>query len=663
MPENIISKEGDVLQRIAEQHHFKTMRQIVEANDTLSEKIIKNKGILPPGTPIAIPDRSPRTDTVPSGKAYTYSLEPDYMNLILRPEFTDGKLFTGWEAGFSIKYEGAWPGYQPCGPIGADGLFKIKALRSDGIWEAKLKLTKNKNEDGQRIELEFLLMVYPPYFIDNNTIKKEKDRNDPLNIGMEVPSSKINKSFSGDSEYTDPAEGLSSQKKPLGNIKLPAKRAAVFLQERSQPNLYSRNVIKADHLRFVFLDTGRWLKDGRDFGLIWGRHTYLCTYQAGGNGSSGDADLRPGLDTDFIRLFGNKLHVGARANAAWADEEDFDWDHLYIMIPDMHLMTVETSMIWRDTYYNTGVIGDDVQEGKKNELQTMSSERKFAEFADQLLNAPALKGKIKLVQMGDLYDLWVGYGQEDRNKLADHSLYDYAFKDARETRLFPLFKDTYPNMTVVLEDPAQSTGKIVGWIHEIDGQGATANPALQAFHRASQVLGNDLRFIWGNHDSYLRLDALCSQAGIPKREAIIDDFKGVLMEHGQRMEVFFSGSGYKIGNFIRSLGDRFPGNTDGDASGFIVTNIAYMAKKYEGGIKGGALLSALKLDFNDASTKFFSEGSGITDQTADAQGQYTEEHAAIWLHRNTKQSGNCPHIFVIGHTHMPALFVRELRLD
>ena len=79
----------------------------------------------------------------------------------------------------------------------------------------------------------------------------------------------------------------------------------------------------------------------------------------------------------------------ARATAHWAPEGEFDWDHLIVVIPDLHLMTAANGKSFRDEF-------------------VLDPELDLLHFAWQLENLTALTGKLKIIQIGDSYDLWVG---------------------------------------------------------------------------------------------------------------------------------------------------------------------------------------------------------------------------------------------------------------
>lgn len=666
MPTKITPAEGELLQKISEEKGFKTMQIILQANPGLAEKIIENKGRIPANTEITVPDKEAKNEVVEAGKAKTFVTGPAINMLriqVLYKAEDDENVLEGWDYELAVKKRGENVRLKS-GRFGEDTFIQVEGLFNDEIYDGDLLVSKNKGQAGSSIEIPIDLKIYPFYFFQEYVDAKSKkqmdreDRNKPLFISRRVTSKRWIE-IETSTKFTDPAEPPITSRVPLGDIKLRKKQFNVFLQDAKNTNNYTHNIVRIDFAKFVFLDTGCWLTDARDFGMIWGKHIYLCTYKEGVVDPNPNAMLmqRGGMDRQFFDGMGKDVFITKWATIDWLEESEFDWDNIYLIVPDMHLMTVGKSLIWRDSYYD----GD---EAKKNELETRHSETLFAEFMDQLLKINALQGKTKLVQIGDLYDLWVGYGVYNKDKVYDRSIYDYLNKEPSELRLFPLFKDRIGQQDIVLENPDSDIEKISEWINKIRGAGNNANPALKALATFTTQFPNNSFYIYGNHDSYLKLPAVCAAGGLPGRVMNLNGFKSIFMEHGQRMETFYRDPLARTANFVIALGDRFPGNSDGDSSGFVATNLVYLAKKNEYGINVGAVMSLLPgLDFHDASKKWLSEGNRIDSATRSAQRQYSDEHAAIWIHRQSTEAANPAHIFVIGHTHMPELWVCAVKLE
>ena len=423
------------------------------------------------------------------------------------------------------------------------------------------------------------------------------------------------------SEYLEPTSSDQTKISTLGKFHFFPHEAYVAPcdpgREADNPN-----ALRMPARKFVFLDVGRWIGDNdeRFFGMIWGRHIYLCRYHSSGGRS--EAGKRPGLDTDFLKAMEGRVEIVRWANAAWAPAGEFDWDKLVIVLPDVHLMSSEKANVW----FYADSPGSSYQ---------LKAETELLDFANRLTKLGALQSKVQVIHIGDSYDLWVG---------CDSCLYK-----KNDTR------------TMELVDSPDSVDKLVRWIREIQGQddsdwvnktlgqqGSTPalNPAEQAFRALDSAYGADsgMVYIYGNHDNYLILDPVTSAAGIPKRRAFLE-LPGVFIEHAHRMEARFWGP-------LTIL----PHNFDGDPSGYKVTIGLYEKLK----TKRDAYLRGLKLTervheatigkIEMGAKRIAGEWAAIRDQP-----EYWGEQAQIWLGRQSENKLKPPHVFVIGHTHLPEL--------
>lgn len=437
---------------------------------------------------------------------------------------------------------------------------------------------------------------------------------------------------------------------------------------------------------YIFLDVGRWLADVRDFGVIWGRHVYLCTYDIDGNQSVEPPNLRAdgGLDVDFFRAMGGRVTIRSRATATWASEGNFDWEKLYVIVPDMHLLRED--------------IGASFAEKRGWNRQPLQPEIDFLFFTKDLLAIAQLCGKLRVVQIGDSFDLWVG--REDclfkKNETHTIELVERGtwIKDGEVaqprggkwvwsyptgTKEFATRDDLRSDgWKEVTEDPVKT---LVRWVREVQGAfrphhsdrnwvqdviedrianknlvwrcepGERAksceeelssnlgsdgtlwlNPVEKAFRLLEGAAGEgklETVYIHGNHDDYLVLPQVCDAAGIPPRKPFYEG-KRVLIEHGHRMEAYFPGL------------DLLPHNYDGDPSGFVATREYYQ----------GTL-----------TTELFGGLDAFVAEKRD-QPDYYLELARVWLGRQAGPSGSPgptaktrepPHVCVIGHTHLPTL--------
>lgn len=470
--------------------------------------------------------------------------------------------------------------------------------------------------------------------------------------------------------------------------------------------------------KFVFMDCGRWLSTHRNFGLIWGRHVYLCNYfdgrsttsQAGTPFSSpflantepmpdpnvAGSKLRDGPDKAFFKEMNDgKRHVRI---IGWAvseagTENDYDWDNLYIVIPDLHLMAPKIGEIWARKESSANTFNKGAEEG-------------LYYFAEALLKT-TVKSKIRIVQIGDCYDLWVGHGFDTRLSkeatlisavkellknlvpvgpaqaaaMAD-SNYEPLFEvnDRQIMELYNMtsgsnffsstFKSTYfladigyPTITGSYQYLTLAIQHIQGtknpdiekywpdfknndtiydkmWSLLSPAEKGTArkeerkvllNPAELALRILEKELGKDkVIYIYGNHDNYLIDDSLCSQAALKPRQECFE-VKSLFFEHPHRLEKFTKFT-------VDLLGLKYElKNYDGIASGFVITNVAFNATRYD----AWEYLRKTGLGMADA--------SAATDQAV-----YKEQFARFLLGR-AAAGKTIPRIVAIGHTHLPHL--------
>jgi LysM domain len=172
------------------------------------------------------------------------------------------------------------------------------------------------------------------------------------------------------------------------------------------------NIIREDRKEFIFLDVGRWKNTARDFGLVYGRNVYLCSYGTTNGISFADKDsYRDGLDLNFFRGFNKsgstairKINIQSFAYMNWGEEEHYDWNSIHIILPDMHLMSPEVSHTWYRVLDKDGT-----------GHVFLKAERDLFDFVTDLTDR--IKGleldKVHVTNLGDVYDLWVGMGVTD----------------------------------------------------------------------------------------------------------------------------------------------------------------------------------------------------------------------------------------------------------
>jgi len=409
---------------------------------------------------------------------------------------------------------------------------------------------------------------------------------------------------------------------------------------------------RTNHPNYIFLDCGRWKGTARDFGLVWGRHVYLCSYQSkSANTQSNsypafqyDPSFRDGLDLKFLKGCNTNgfIKIQAYTCADWGLDTDYNWDQVCVIIPDLHLMSISDGTTWYKWL--------PPQEFKyKAEVDLMY----FAE--DIIANTSLSPTQVKIVQIGDLYDLWVDCWQHDTGQIApwfttnnsqqlivDSSHYaDIIESIGAIQNLFDGQIDTFNlgylygiNYFLQYTKLITDTEKIYGWKY--------LNPAEGAIRRLQNTFGDNMIFIYGNHDNYLIDAGLTRNAKLKQRLAFWDDGASLFIEHGHRMEALF----HPI---------VFPTNEDGVADGWSAANGLYLAE-----LKGD------KDSYDQYLQRAKGAGAdlwaGYHDQSA-----YKEEFARFWFGRKSNAakpgSKNPPSIFAIGHTHMPELYNLQIRLD
>jgi hypothetical protein len=405
---------------------------------------------------------------------------------------------------------------------------------------------------------------------------------------------------------------------------------------------YSKNEVnycRGDGSEFIFLDVGRWKNAARDFGVVYGRNVYLCSYNWGGKGIANNHKMdgfpfierqfgdkkqyRDGLDLELFRGFyksftdtnennTNKakgiINIQACGYVDWVREKNwddkkendhFDWDHIHIILPDMHLMSPEVAEVWYRVLDKDG----------KDHI-FLKAERDLFDFVTDLTERIGFDtSKVKVINVGDVYDLWVGMGVRRRRK-----------KDGKLSEDFnlPLFEENQEEKMIIIDEPGhfyvknndyvneylaskenkykfilegikkiqkimgdhlnpkklpEDNGradyeayheKIIKYNHEIHAlktwfrnNGADVNdyknkynyesgwhylnPAVAALRKLEgEKFKGQISYIYGNHDSYLADKDLAGKAGLKTRAAFYPDKpKSLHIEHGQRLEAFF----------------------------------------------------------------------------------------------------------------------------
>lgn len=177
----------------------------------------------------------------------------------------------------------------------------------------------------------------------------------------------------------------------------------VYVAPADEGDDSNKNPIWMLKYRSVFLDCGGWIKDQYDFAVLHGWHAYLCKYvpKEKRDGTvptvlqPSDGNLR--MDHKFFQALKDAVVVEKCISVVWAEQTEFDWQNLILIIPDLHLMTGLTANVWKNNSSD--------QNGPFYDLR---AELNLFAFANEITAAPALQQNLQVIQLGDTYDLWIG---------------------------------------------------------------------------------------------------------------------------------------------------------------------------------------------------------------------------------------------------------------
>jgi peptidoglycan hydrolase-like protein with peptidoglycan-binding domain/UDP-2,3-diacylglucosamine pyrophosphatase LpxH len=176
------------------------------------------------------------------------------------------------------------------------------------------------------------------------------------------------------------------------------------------------------------------------------------------------------------------------------------------------------------------------------------------------------------------------------------------------------------------------------------------NPAVAALRLIQKRF--ELILLHGNHDDYLIRHDVTQKAGLSARQRLWET-DGVLIEHGHRMEARLIASGDRLAE--HKVGG-VPTNYDGAVSGYEATNTLYHQQET---LQESAAKDRNWIDTAGdwAATKWADAKKPVANWFAGSlqQPQYISEVAQVWLGRYSLKTYLPPHIFVMGHTHMPMM--------
>jgi hypothetical protein len=284
---------------------------------------------------------------------------------------------------------------------------------------------------------------------------------------------------------------------PLEGRRLFPTEAFVALSEPGDQST-NPNPIRMAQTRFIFVDSGRWLKNGRDFAVVYGWHAYLCEYLPQKTPSTPPA-AKPRLDEWFFDALKGRVRVSKVSSAVWASDKDFDWSKLTVVIPDVHFVTQMIGDHWRPNQKDVNGAYYDLQA----EIDLLDLAQALAQLAGSGLH-------MNVIQIGDTYDLWMGapsvlgHDQPLFTKNTEHEValrleQDISFSEGLFSKDKNYAKDAldilarwYDLLKVGQRDPETAASRettisaldarthVIGhWIRAIQGYHATPAEALQ----------------------------------------------------------------------------------------------------------------------------------------------------------------------------------------
>lgn len=305
------------------------------------------------------------------------------------------------------------------------------------------------------------------------------------------------------------------------------------------------NSLRSIKPNIVYLDCGAWVDnaDGnntsrRDFGLVVGENVYLCEFV---RNRTNPQSINKSVQELFKALekenCGVKVVKYAKVKGPLAKNTPED-PNLYIFLGDFHLPPV--NWFYKE-YHLQGILPNNQREPpdwllnlaafrrQKNylyrnyyTLAQIDREKKRRNihqsdifgsagsdlifFLNGLCNLSLdIKKKLHFIHLGDMFELWLGR--------------DYQYK--------PGYRD--PQWV-----SDESIDLVSDWALEIIIQN---EPVIDAFNKLYNSKMAEVKFLWGNHDAYLRDVIVTSQLNLPKRDPTYVGLNGDLFaEHGHRFD-------------------------------------------------------------------------------------------------------------------------------
>jgi hypothetical protein len=353
----------------------------------------------------------------------------------------------------------------------------------------------------------------------------------------------------------------------------------------------------------------------------------------------------------------------------------------------------------------------------------MQPERDFFDFALKLASIQSMRDQIHFIQIGDSFDLWVNcpewtegskrapaFVPDDKARrvlLAENALSDvpkwvyriqgldpdgqpgagtnWVFSQLTAENPTSAELDKMPNdLHTLLVNRANEFSTPEWKQYVIAGPRVWRNPVDGGFRLLEDTFGSNLTYIYGNHDDFLAHAEVCEAAGLRPRKPW-DEFPGIFIEHGHRMEIPEVVS-HPIGGYnsdgmcldawesTNTVYDHSSGSDSFSPKGWLEDNLRLPDRVLplftNSWLKLAGLVLILPVEavasgFKWALSKLNITGDLPLNLPADIsfaawfdQPWYIQEYAKVWVGRNSDAAGKQllpPHIFVIGHTHLPLL--------
>ncbi len=319
-------------------------------------------------------------------------------------------------------------------------------------------------------------------------------------------------------------------------------------------------------LSFLYLDCGRWGGNGeryphqRNFGVVWGRWALLCDFVTDGSSFPARFKADAGPLNALLQVLTEPGESAVRiVKSEWLPPSPLapepSWEHIYVFLPDLHLPLI-TRLPDPHQPDDAAELGglryrhDGPPQGRfrypHHENQHLSTEQEkwfrsylssdifqgaaadLVEFLEKLSRYQG-DARLKLVQVGDMYDLWIGL---DR------------------------YFDVQADDAVLLSEGPDALGLsaqrfIDYWVDRTNRsrRNARAIRALHEFGDGRHVAD----WLYGNHDCYLGAH---TPKGVPQRKKFLLE-NGLFAEHGHRGDAS-NRDGAKDGQFLTNEVFEYP---------------------------------------------------------------------------------------------------------